>query len=174
MDYGSDTIVPTTSAQVATPIMAQTPVMPTTVPISVSLGEKPKKFNGLNFKRWQQKMLFYLKTFNLARFLMEELRSSKKMSVISKSSMLWMLGNIMTSYAGTVMNALTNSLYFVYTDKKTTKVLWESLDRKYKTEDVRAKNFVVGRFLDYKMVDSKTMISQVQELQVILHEIHVE
>lgn len=31
-----------------------------------------------------------------------------------------------------------------------------------------------GCFLDYKMADSKTMISQVQELQVILHEIHVE
>ena len=34
--------------------------------------------------------------------------------------------------------------------------------------------FVVGRFLNYKMVDSKTVVSQVQELQVILHEIHVE
>ena len=34
--------------------------------------------------------------------------------------------------------------------------------------------FVIGRFLDYKMVDSKTVVSQVQELQVILHEIHAE
>ena len=59
------------------------------------------------------------------------------------------------------MNTLTDSLYNVYTDKKTTKELWESLDRKYKTEDARAKKFVVGRFLDYKMVDSKTVVSQV-------------
>ena len=36
------------------------------------------------------------------------------------------------------------------------------------------KKFVVGHFLDYKMVDSKTAISQVQELQVILHEMHAE
>ena len=72
------------------------------------------------------------------------------------------------------MNALNNSLYNVYTDKKTAKELWESLDRKYKTEDAGAKKFVVGRFLDYKMVDSKTVVSQVQELQVILHEIHAE
>ena len=72
------------------------------------------------------------------------------------------------------MIALTDSLYNVYTDKKTTKELLESLDRKYKTEDVGAKKFVVGRFLDYKMVDSKTVVSQVQELQVILHEIHAE
>ena len=32
----------------------------------------------------------------------------------------------------------------------------------------------MGRFHDYKMVDSKTVVSQVQELQVILHEIHDE
>nr|GEZ84237.1 putative cytokinin riboside 5'-monophosphate phosphoribohydrolase LOGL2 [Tanacetum cinerariifolium] len=33
--------------------------------------EKPKKFNGQNFKRWQQKMFFYLTTLNLAGFLKE-------------------------------------------------------------------------------------------------------
>ena len=52
--------------------------------------------------------------------------------------------------------------------------LWESLDRKYKTKDARMKKFVMGRFLDYKMVDPKTIISQVQDLQVILHEIHAK
>ena len=57
---------------------------------------------------------------------------------------------------------------------KTAKELCESLDRKYKTEDAGAKKFVVGRFLDFKMVDSKTVISQVQEIQVILHEIQAE
>ena len=36
------------------------------------------------------------------------------------------------------------------------------------------KKFVVRRFFDYKTVDSKTIISQVQDLQVILHEIHAE
>ncbi|GKA72769.1 hypothetical protein Tco_0778985, partial [Tanacetum coccineum] len=33
--------------------------------------EKPEKFNGQNFKRWQQMMLFYLTTLNLAKFLKE-------------------------------------------------------------------------------------------------------
>lgn len=36
------------------------------------------------------------------------------------------------------------------------------------------KMFTVGKLLDYKMVDSKTVLSQVQEIQVILHEIHAE
>ncbi|XP_071913959.1 uncharacterized protein [Coffea arabica] len=72
------------------------------------------------------------------------------------------------------MNCLHDSLYNVYQIHKTAKALWESLDRKYKTEDAGAKKFVVGKFLDYKMVDSKTIISQVQEIQIILHEILAE
>ncbi|KAK3005769.1 hypothetical protein RJ639_017581 [Escallonia herrerae] len=54
------------------------------------------------------------------------------------------------------------------------KALWESLERKYKTEVAGSKKFVVGKFLDFKMVDSKTVISQVQEFQLILHDIHAE
>ena len=175
MDIDSDTMVPTASAQVATPTVTQAPMMPTTVPISVSPGEKTKKFSGLNFKRWQQKMLFYLTTLNLARFLTEEAPKLKEdgrdiqfISVVDA----WKHSDFMCR--NYVMNALTDSLYNVYTDKKTAKELWESLDRKYKTEDAGAKKFIVGQFLDYKMVDSKTVVSQVQELQVILHESHTE
>ena len=72
------------------------------------------------------------------------------------------------------MDGLTDSLNNVYYTKSSAKELWESLDQKYKTKYVRAKKFIVGRFLDFRMVDSKTMTSQVQELQMIIHEIHVE
>ncbi|KAL0290604.1 UNVERIFIED_CONTAM: hypothetical protein Scaly_2665200 [Sesamum calycinum] len=34
-------------------------------------GEKPEKFSGNDFKRWHQKMMFYLTTLNLATFLSE-------------------------------------------------------------------------------------------------------
>ena len=49
-----------------------------------------------------------------------------------------------------------------------------SLDKKYKTEDAGTKKFIVGQFLKYKMVDSMTGISQLQEFQLILHEIETE
>ena len=105
-------------------------------------------------------MLFYLTTLNLARFLTEKALKLKEderdIQVISVMD-AWKHSDFLCK--NYVMNALTDSLYNVYTDK---------------TEDDGAKKFVVGRFLDYKMVDSKTVVSQVQELQVILHEIHAE
>jgi hypothetical protein len=36
------------------------------------------------------------------------------------------------------------------------------------------KKFIVIKFLDFKMIDSRIVMSQVQELQLILHDIYVE
>lgn len=57
---------------------------------------------------------------------------------------------------------------------KSTKELWKSLKRKYKAKDADTKKFITKKFLNYKMIDSKIVIGQVQELQVLLHGIHVE
>nr|GFD12996.1 hypothetical protein [Tanacetum cinerariifolium] len=73
-----------------------------------------------------------------------------------------------------VLNGLVDDLYNVYCKTTTAIELWESLERKYKTEEAGTKKFVVARFLDYKMVDSKNVITQVQDLQVLLHDIHAE
>ena len=36
------------------------------------------------------------------------------------------------------------------------------------------KKFIVAKFLDYKMIDSKIVVTQVQELQVIIHDLLAE
>jgi hypothetical protein len=137
----------------------------TAVTVPVSYGEKPEKFIGLNFKRWQQKMLFYLTTLNLARFLTENApnlsESGGDVQAVNAVDAWKHSDFLCRNY---VLNGLADSLYNVYSALKTAKELWEALDRKYKTEDAGAKKFIVGRFLDFKMLDSKTVISQVQEL----------
>ncbi|GJZ29223.1 hypothetical protein Tco_0573870 [Tanacetum coccineum] len=160
------TVVNTTGAPVATTIVA-------------NHAEKPEKFNGQNFKRWQQKMFFYLTTLGLARFLKEtvpqveppaEGQSSNQQAVQAVEA--WKHSEFLCR--NYVLNGLVDSLYNVYCKTTTAKELWESLERKYKTEDAGTKKFVVARFLDYKMVDSKSVVSQVQDLQVLLHDIHAE
>ena len=44
----------------------------------------------------------------------------------------------------------------------------------YKTKYVGAKKFVVDRFFEFMTMDSKIVINQVQEIQVILNEIHTK
>ena len=36
------------------------------------------------------------------------------------------------------------------------------------------KKFIVANFLDYKRIESKTVVTQVQELQVIIHDLLAE
>ncbi|KAL7606706.1 hypothetical protein Lser_V15G16201 [Lactuca serriola] len=73
-----------------------------------------------------------------------------------------------------VLNGLTDALYNVYCKVATAKEIWESLERKYKTEDAGTKKHVVAKFLEYKMDDSKSVMSQVQDLQVIIHDNNAE
>ena len=138
-------------------------------------GERPERFNGTDFKNLQQKMLFYLTTLNLARFLNEDgpkldvgETDKEKLVVVDA----WNHSDFLC--LNYVLNGLENTLYNVYSPLKTAKKLWDSLDKKYKTEDAGLKKFIVDKFLDFKMVDSKTVLSQVQELQVVVQDIHAE
>ncbi|XP_021991764.1 uncharacterized protein LOC110888547 [Helianthus annuus] len=122
-----------------------------------------------------QKMFFYLTTLNLARFLTEpkphvdegEMDAQTVSAIHAWNHLDFLCRNF-------ILNGLVDTMYNVYFKAKTAKELWESLDRKYKTEDAGTKKFVVAKFLDFKMIDSKTVMSQVQELRVILHDIHAE
>jgi hypothetical protein len=44
------------------------------------------------------------------------------------------------------LHYLSNSLFDIYCSYKTAKDIWEALKKKYSTEDVGLKKYVVGRF----------------------------
>ena len=165
-----------TNAQTSTTVVAA--IAPTLSPVVVVLvnhGEKPEKLSGTDFKRWQQKMLFYLTTLNLARFLHEDapiLTEDETDRQMVATVDAWKHANFLCR--NYILNGLDNTLYNVYSPIKTAKELWKSLQKKYKTEDAGSKKFMVGRFLNFVMVDSKTVISQAQDFQLILHDIHAE
>ncbi|GJW05073.1 hypothetical protein Tco_1563929 [Tanacetum coccineum] len=53
-------------------------------------------------------------------------------------------------------------------------VIWESLENTYRTLVARSKKFVVGKVLNFKINDAKPVVKQVEEHQVIVHELEVE
>ena len=105
-------------------------------------------------------MMFYLTTIGLVRFLTEDPPIVSEDETDIQARVAYNGWNDSDYFCRNfVMNYLTDSLYNIYSTKKTAKELWESLDKKYKTEDIGAKKYIVGHFLHFKMVDLKTVVS---------------
>ncbi|VFQ59822.1 unnamed protein product [Cuscuta campestris] len=73
-----------------------------------------------------------------------------------------------------ILEGLGDMLYLVYAGAKLAKELWNSLNKKYQAEDAGTKKFIVGKMLDYKMVDSKSIVAQAEELAVIFNKCNEE
>ncbi|GJS76340.1 zinc finger, CCHC-type containing protein [Tanacetum coccineum] len=69
---------------------------------------------------------------------------------------------------GHILNGMSDSLFYVYTNVESAKKLWDSLVSKYMAEDSSSKKFLVSNFNNYKMVDSRPVMEQYNELLRIL------
>ncbi|VFQ98057.1 unnamed protein product [Cuscuta campestris] len=69
-----------------------------------------------------------------------------------------------------ILEGLAETLYLVYAGAKLAKELWSSLNKKYQDEDADTKKFIVGKMLDYKMVNSKSVVAEAEELTGLTEE----
>ncbi|KAF3648812.1 hypothetical protein FXO38_17979 [Capsicum annuum] len=118
----------------------------TNAPPAIAPAEKPEKFTEVPEGTSEQERFVIVEAWKLSDFLCRNY----------------------------ILSGFQDDLYNVYSGTKTAKELWGALERKYKTEDVGTKMFFVARFLKYKMIESKSVVSQVQELQVIIHDLLAE
>ena len=120
-------------------------------------------------------VILSLTTLNLAHILREEklvvptTKATKEQEAVLE---VWNHCDLLCrNYS---LNGLEDILYNVYSTFNTADELWESLEKKYKIEDAGTKKFIVGLFLDYMMVDSIPVVKQLEHLQVIINQIHME
>ncbi|KAB2631275.1 hypothetical protein D8674_008794 [Pyrus ussuriensis x Pyrus communis] len=99
---------------------------------------KPSKFEGL------QKMLFFLTTKKLASFCTTVKPTLPEKPTIeqTKASQTWIENDFLAK--NYILNGLSDDLYGYYSDYGTAKDLWESLQKKYDTEEAGAKKFAVS------------------------------
>ncbi|GKC45081.1 hypothetical protein Tco_1062803 [Tanacetum coccineum] len=71
---------------------------------------------------------------------------------------------------GHILNDMSDSLFDIYQNVESAKELWDSLESKYMAEDASSKKFLVGNFNNYKMVDSRHVMEQFNELLRILRQ----
>ncbi|KAM2872681.1 hypothetical protein FF1_020165 [Malus domestica] len=105
-------------------------------------------------------MLFFLTPMNLAHVVKEEALKSNENPMTKETIMAIKAWNhsefCCRNY---ILNSLDDNLYDIYSLRKTAKELWESMEKKYKINDAGSKKFVIGKFLKYTMVDSKSVLS---------------
>ncbi|KAH0652670.1 hypothetical protein KY285_030218 [Solanum tuberosum] len=125
----------------------------------------------MNFKRSQQKMLFYLTTLSLQRFIKESVPELADSTPKDERIMVieaWKHSNfICKNY---ILNGIHDDFYNVYSNMKTSKDLWDAIGKKYKTEDAGLKKFIRGKVSGLQDgIDNKFVVTQVQELQLIIN-----
>ena len=57
-----------------------------------------------------------------------------------------------------ILNLMTNNLFDLFTVHKSSKLVWEALEKKYGVVDVRKQKYVVGKWLAFHMVDDKPLV----------------
>ncbi|GJX67112.1 zinc finger, CCHC-type containing protein [Tanacetum coccineum] len=119
---------------------------------------KLDKFEGHDFRRWQKKMHFLLTTLKVVYVLttpMPELLEDATVEAI-RIRAKWENDDYICR--GHILNGMSESA----------KELWDSLESKYMAEDSSSKKFLVSNFNNYKMVDSRPVMEQYNELLRIL------
>lgn len=123
-------------------------------------------FDGCNYNTWKQKLPFVLETISISWVL------TKPKSTESEDKLEPARSGACTTQDTTnhfcknyILNTHTNKIYDVYCKMKHAKNTWNTLAKKYVTEDARSGKYVVGKFLDYKMVDNKSLKDRIIEFQ---------
>ncbi|KAL0349656.1 UNVERIFIED_CONTAM: Retrovirus-related Pol polyprotein from transposon TNT 1-94 [Sesamum radiatum] len=71
---------------------------------------------------------------------------------------------------GAILSALSNTLFDVYcSDSYTAKSLWDELDRKYNTEEQGLEKYSVSKFMQYQMVEDRSVAEQTHEIINLEH-----
>ncbi|XP_074373904.1 uncharacterized protein LOC141714273 [Apium graveolens] len=120
---------------------------------------KPEKFSGLNFKRWQKQMTFWLTTLGLMSVLEYESASKETSTPTETSTTTSSTPSKPTKdqdylCLNRILSALSDTLYDIYCEFDSAKELWEALETEYGFDDVDIHRFSASSFYNFKMVDN--------------------
>ncbi|XP_052625720.1 uncharacterized protein LOC128132793 [Lactuca sativa] len=73
---------------------------------------------------------------------------------------------------GHIKNSLSDRLYDLYSPVKDPKELWNALELKYKAHEEGTNKYHVSKYLEFQMVDDKSIMEQVHELQVMVNKLN--
>ncbi|XP_010942835.2 uncharacterized protein [Elaeis guineensis] len=87
---------------------------------------------------------------------------------LSKKQKKWLDDDYVCRY--TILNAMNNSLFDIFHKYFTTVELWCVIQNRYVNENAGNKSFIINKFIEYRMDDSRAVIDQINELNDIATE----
>ena len=129
---------------------------------------KLDKFEGQDFRRWQKKMHFLLTTLNVVYVLSTPMPVYMEGETLDQTRKRSKWENDDYICRGHILNGMSDSLFDIYQNVESAKELWDSLESKYMAEDASSNKFLVSNFFNYKMIDSRPVMEQYNELLRIL------
>ncbi|GKV43852.1 hypothetical protein SLEP1_g51101 [Rubroshorea leprosula] len=133
--------------------------------------EKLERFNGLNYKWWSMEIYYQIIVLKVAYVLHNPYPQDCTGIVNGESTEQqhkWLEDDYVCHL--TILQAMTNSLFNAFHKHSTALELWHAVEQRYVKEDAGNKSFLVNKYIDFKMSDSKLIIDQVNELNDIATE----
>ncbi|KAH9725878.1 protein kinase domain-containing protein [Citrus sinensis] len=138
------------------------------------------RFDGTNFTRWKGKLFFLLTVLKVAYVLDPKLEPFPELreddtKVVKAARKRREDDELMCR--GHILNTLSERLYDLYNSMTSPVEIWNALEYKYKTEKEGTDKFLVSKYFEFIMVDTKSILDQIHELQIIvakLRELKVE
>nr|GEW03019.1 zinc finger, CCHC-type [Tanacetum cinerariifolium] len=104
---------------------------------------KLDKFEGHDFRRWQNKMHFLLTMLKVVYVLTTAMPELLEDAIVEAIRIREKWENDDYICRGHILNGMSDSLFDVYTNVESAKELWDSLESKYMAEDSSNKKFLV-------------------------------
>ncbi|XP_077214618.1 uncharacterized protein LOC143849484 [Tasmannia lanceolata] len=138
---------------------------------SVSDVTKIEPFNGMFFKRWQQKILMILDISGV-EYVLKTAKPIEGSEDYDKVLAEWTKADKLCK--SMILNALSNELFDVFCGLTHAADIWIALLQKYVVEAAGIKKYAIGNFLKFNMSDNKDVSFQIHGFHLVVSELKRE
>ena len=76
-------------------------------------------------------------------------------------------------FRGCIISVLTENLVYSYIRLPTGKDLWDALEAQYGVSDAGSELYVMEQFLDYRMVEDRSVVEQAHEIHTLAKDLKI-
>jgi hypothetical protein len=121
-----------------------------------------KPFDGSNFKRRRELATLWLTAMNVMYVATGKAPEGVSEEKFNANDNL---------FQGAIISVLVDNLVDTYLQRKTGKDIWEALEAQYGATDTGGELYVMEQFLDYRMVEDRSVVEQAYEVQALAKEL---